>query len=435
MDRGGTRAVAVWHRRAGKDLTGAHQIAKSAFQRTGLYWHLLPTQRQGRKVVWDAITGSGERLIDHVFPPECRAGEPNQTDMKIPLRSGSLYQVVGSDNYDSLVGSNPVGVLFSEWSLSDPRAWEFVRPILRENNGWAAFIYTPRGYNHGFDLYQISRENRAWFSSVKTITDTGVLTSADMDEERRAGMPEELIQQEYYCDFSSASVGSVLGQYVAAAEREGRITEKGVWDEKGAPVVVSLDLGFRDSTAVWFWQVRADGIGLIDYEEESGLEAQDWIDKLKLKPYEIEKVYLPRDAKAKTFSTRYSAEEQFIASGLPTVVLPVMRVADRINAARSLFPRCVFQREMCSRGLAALRAWGYTWDESRKMFSREPFHDWASHGGDAFTYGASVLAHHFKPIKNPETEPMVVAGAHYAFTLEQLHENDHQSDGRLRERI
>ena len=90
---------------------------------------------------------------------------------------------------------------------------------------------------------------------------------------------------------------------------------------------------------------------------------------------------------------------------------------------------------MCSRGFAALRAWGYTWDEARKMFSREPFHDWASHGGDAFTYGASVLAHHFKPVKNEETEPMTIAGAHYAFTLEQLHEDTHPSGGRLRERV
>ena len=434
MDRGGTRAACVWHRRAGKDLTGAHQIAKSAFQRTGLYWHLLPTQRQGRKVVWDAITGNGERLIDHVFPPEVRSGEPNSTDMKIPLRSGSLYQVVGSDNYDSLVGSNPVGVLFSEWSLADPRAWEFVRPILRENGGWAIFIFTPRGYNHSFDLWQMSRQNREWFSSMKTIEDTAVLTRHDIDEERKAGMPEELVQQEYYCDFASASIGSVLGHYVEAAEKQGRITEKQLYNPN-SPVIASSDIGFRDATAWWFWQVDRESLTLIDYEEESGMETSEWIDKLKMKPYEYEMCYLPRDAKNKTHATRYSTQEQFIDSGLPTTLLPGMRIADRINAARFLFARCTFQRDLCARGLAALRAWSYQWDEERKVFSKEPFHDWASHGGDAFTYGAAVLAHHFKAEKPPEAKVTESRGSHYAFSLDQLHGDNEVQNGRVRERM
>lgn len=434
MDRGGTRAVCVWHRRAGKDLVGAHQIAKAAMQRPGLYWHLLPTQRQGRKVIWDNITFKGERLIDHVFPPEIRAAEPNQTDMKIPLRGGSLYQVVGSDNYDSLVGSNPVGVLFSEWSLADPRAFEFVRPILRENNGWAAFLYTPRGYNHSYDLYQIALRNPEWFVSLKTIQDTGVVSAKDIEEERKAGMPEELLQQEYYCDFSSAAAGSVLGQQLALAEREGRVVDANLWDPDGGPVITSLDIGFRDSTAAWFWQLYPDKVALIDYEEESGLEAQDWIDKLRLKPYEYEMVYLPRDAKAKTFATRHSAQEQFTESGLPTTVLPAMRVADRINAARALFPRCVFHRDLCARGLAALRAWAYLWDPQTKIYSKEPFHDWASHGGDSFTYGASVLWHHFKPATKTVTPEAKMLGANYAFSLEQLHQEDAPS-GRIRGRL
>ena len=434
MDRGGKRAVCVWHRRAGKDLTGAHQIAKCSFQRTGLYWHLLPTQRQGRKVVWDAITGQGERLIDHVFPPEIRAGDPNGTDMKIPLRSGSLYQVVGSDNYDSLVGSNPVGVLFSEWSLADPRAWEFVRPILRENNGWAAFIYTPRGYNHGYDLLQIAKQNPSWYWSIKSIMDTGVLTEADLEEERKAGMPEELLQQEYFCDFASANVGTVLGKGIELADRENRLLENLAWDPDGGPVVVSNDLGFRDSTATWFWQFYPDKIALIDYEEESGMDAEDWITLLKAKPYVYEMIYLPHDAKAKTFATKYSAHEQFIASGLPTTILPRMRIADRINAARVLLPRCIFQKNLCTRGLSALRAWAYSWDDERRVFSKDPHHDWASHGGDSFTYGASVISHHFKPKASAERSAPELHGANYAFTLEQLHQ-DSPGTGRVRARV
>ena len=437
FDRGGTRAVMVWHRRAGKDLTMLHQTAKMAHQRIGTYWHLLPTQRQGRKIVWDGITGDGKRIIDHVFPPELRDGDPNSTDMKIKLKCGSVHQVVGSDGFDSLVGSNPVGVVFSEFSLSDPQSWNFVRPILRENGGWAAFIFTPRGYNHGYDIAEIAKKNKSWYFSCRTVDDTGIVSQADIQEERDSGMPESLIQQEYYCSFTSANIGSVLGSYIEDAEKQGRILDIECYDEAGGPVIGSLDLGFRDTTALWVWQIFPDRVALVDYREESGLDAQDWIESIKTMPYEWEGIYLPHDAAAKTFSTKYSAQEQFIESGLPTHILPRMRISDRINAARTILPQCVFANERVSRGLSALRAWSYTFDESRKMFSKDPLHDWSSHGSDSFTYGATVVAIHFKPkaIAAPKPEHEA-AGGSYAFTLEDLHsDNDAAKNGRITERV
>jgi hypothetical protein len=149
LAKGGKRAVVVWHRRAGKDSVALNWIAQAAVQRTGTYWHMLPEARQGRKVVWDGIDRRGRRMIDQAFPPELREGKPNDTEMRLRLRGGSVFQVVGSDNYDALVGSNPVGVVFSEYSLARPAAWEYLRPILAENGGWAVFIFTPRGQTTG----------------------------------------------------------------------------------------------------------------------------------------------------------------------------------------------------------------------------------------------------------------------------------------------
>ena len=155
-----------------------------AHQRIGLYLHMLPTARQARKVVWDAITKQGERLIDQAFPVELRDGDANNTDMKIKLRCGSIYQVVGSDNYDSLVGTNPVGVIFSEYALSDPAAWNYIRPILRENDGVAIFISTPRGQNHFYEMCEMAKRNDSWFYSFKTYRETGVVSDQDIQEER-----------------------------------------------------------------------------------------------------------------------------------------------------------------------------------------------------------------------------------------------------------
>jgi len=60
--------------------------------------------------------------------------------------------------------------------MQDPRAWDYMRPILRENGGWAIFDYTPRGKNHGYSLYQMARQNPEWYAEVLSISDTGVLT-------------------------------------------------------------------------------------------------------------------------------------------------------------------------------------------------------------------------------------------------------------------
>ncbi|RMD72956.1 MAG: hypothetical protein D6822_00435, partial [Cyanobacteria bacterium J149] len=130
LDSGMKRAVVVWHRRSGKDKTAINFMAKKMFERVGQYFYFLPTYKQGRKIIWDGIDGSGFRLLDHIHP-DLRV-KTNDQEMKIQLVNGSIFQVIGTDNVDSIVGTNPVGCVFSEYSLQDPQAWDFIRPILAE---------------------------------------------------------------------------------------------------------------------------------------------------------------------------------------------------------------------------------------------------------------------------------------------------------------
>lgn len=431
------RAACVWHRRAGKDTASAHQLCKSAHRRVGTYWHVLPTQRQGRKVVWDSYTREGTRFLDAVFPPPIRARDPNSTEMKVPLKCGSTYQVVGSDQYDALVGSNPIGVVFSEWSLTNPRAWDYIRPILRENGGWAAFIYTPRGYNHGWDTKQIAESTPGWFYSFKTIHDTGVLTQKDLDDEIRAGMPEELVRQEFLCDFSAANVGAILGKYIEQAERDGRINDD-VYPAIGeGEIICVLDIGFRDATACWWFQQCREGYAALDYREESGADAADWIDFIKTSRYPPNTVYLPHDARAKTFRTKFTVLDEFLHANFETVrIVPRVLVLDKVNAARSFIQSCWFHKTLCAEGLQALRSWQYTWDEDRKVFSKEPEHNWASHGSDAFAYAGLALGKPRKAtpaVKTPQElarEAVTAHGFHYAMSLNELFEDRARTQGR-----
>lgn len=388
LEGGCKRAVAVWHRRGGKDATALNWTAVQAMQRVGVYWHMLPTLTQARKVVWDGIDRQGRRIIDQVFPRALRCSR-NDADMKLGLVNGSLWQCVGSDNYDSLVGANPVGVVFSEYSLADPAAWDFIRPILAENGGWALFIYTPRGRNHGWRLFNAARHNAGWFAESLSVEDTKAIPLTAIDDDRASGMDEETIQQEYWCSFEAAVRGAYYGKLMVRAEAEKRLGR--VPHDPAYPVITAWDLGFSDSTCIWFAQLVGSEARIIDYYEASGVGLDHYAKILAEKNYVYAEHLLPHDAAASELGTGTTRLETLCKLGIRGRVLPAVRVDDGINAVRMLLPRCWFDELRCARGLDALRLYQREWDDRAQDFKARPRHDWTSHAADAFRYLAMGL--------------------------------------------
>lgn len=386
LEGGGRRAVAVWHRRAGKDSTALNFTATQCMEVPGLYWHMAPTSKQVRKIVWDNIDRQGRRIIDQVFPEEVRSGQNGQ-EMKIELKSGSIWQCVGSDNYDSLVGANPRGVVFSEYSLADPKAWDYIRPILAENGGWALFIYTPRGRNHGARLFDMAKNNPNWFAQKLTVDETNVISAQAIDEERAAGMEEEEIQQEFYCSFDAAIKGSYYGKLINLAEQDGRICS--VPYDPSHPVMTAWDLGIGDSTAIWFVQAIGREIRIIDYYEASGVGLDHYVGVLNQKGYNYYLHILPHDADVSELGTGMRRIDTLKNMGIGRYkILPRASVDDGIHAARMIIPRCFFDAKKCERGIDALRQYQKEWDDKLNMFKQRPLHDWTSHAADAFRYMA-----------------------------------------------
>jgi hypothetical protein len=426
------RAVEVWARRCGKDLVYASIALMLSQSRKGLYLHFLPEFAHARRTLWDGFDNEGNRFIDTVFPYEVRKSI-REDDMRIELHNGAVWQLGGSDQYDRWVGGNPISLVFSEYALAHPKAWEIMRPIVRDNGGHAAFISTPRGYNHLHDMREIAKRTLGWRHSLITAFDAGVMTQAQYDEEVTLGMPEELARQEYLCDFSAANVGAILGKYIEAAEKAGRISLDPLWDMDGADIVVSSDIGFRDTAAFWFWQPVPGGFSLVDYHEGNGMDAEEWIERLQQLPWRIDTFWLPHDARAKTFQSRHSVIEQFVtAYGARRIkVSPPMKSKDKINAARTVLPRCRFDSAACAAGLLGLRDWSFKYDDNRKTYGLEPDHNWASHPADAFCYGAAMLHEHV-PKPTPKQE-RAMQGAHETFTLDSLFaDRERDSYGRRR---
>lgn len=383
FERGGRHGVAVWHRRAGKDSLAVNLAAVKAHERVGTYWHMLPEFRQGRRVIWDAIDREGRRIIDQAFPPAIR-DSINEQEMRIRLKCGSVWQVVGSDNYNSLVGTNPTGVVFSEFSIANPSARDFLRPILAENGGWELYIYTARGRNHGAELYEMAKRNQRWFAQILTVDDTGILAPAVIEDERRSGMPEEMIAQEYFCSFDAASPGTYYGKLLQdAGPRIGRVPY-----DPAAGVETWWDLGVGDSTAIWFAQRVGQEIRLIDYYEATGEGLSHYTKVLGEKPYSFLRHIAPHDIEVRELGTGKSRREIALGLGLTFEVAPRLSLDDGIHAVRSLLPRCWFDAERCARGLSALRDYRKDYDDKLKCFRSRPRHDWTSHAADAFRMGA-----------------------------------------------
>lgn len=397
LEEGGKRGVAVWHRRAGKDSTAMNWTAVAAHQRRGAYWHMLPEQAQGRKAVWDGIDRQGRRMIDQAFPSPLR-NSVNKQEMKIELKCGSIWQVVGSDNYNSLIGSNPVGIVFSEYSVADPAAWDYLRPILVENGGWALFIYTARGRNHGAILYEMAKKNKSWFSQILTVDDTGIIPPEAIEEERQAGMSEDMVAQEYYCSFAAAVVGAYYGKQMQAAEEQGRVTK--VAYDPSIPVETWWDLGINDAMSIWFVQRAGVEIHLIEYYEMTGEGLPHYAKELQNRPYVYSQHCAPHDIEVRELGTGKSRKETAESLGIVFVTSPLLPIMDGIDTVRSMLSRCWFDAEKCARGIEAMKQYRKDWDDKLKIFRDRPLHDWSSHGADAFRTGAVARDHKKKtPLK------------------------------------
>jgi hypothetical protein len=382
LDSGIKRAVAVWHRRAGKEKTFINHTAKAAFQRVGTYYYIFPTYSQAKKVLWDGRDREGFPFMGH-FPAQI-VDKKNEQEMRIELVNGSAVQLVGSDNIDSIMGTNPLGCVFSEYALQDPKAWDFMRPILRENGGWAVFDYTPRGKNHGWKLYEMARNNPDWYAEVLTINDTKALTEQDIQAEREAGMNEELIQQEFYCSFEGVQFGAYFGKQLKQAEDEGRITK--VSYEPGIGVETWWDLGIGDSTAIWFTQSIGREVRIIDYYEASGEGFPHFAKTLQARPYVYSRHHAPHDIEVRELGTGRSRKETAQSLGIVFETVENLPLEDGIEAARSFISRCWFDKDKCSRGLTALQSYHKAFDEKLNDWKSYPHHDWSSHAADAFRY-------------------------------------------------
>lgn len=391
------RAIEIAHRRWGKDEVVLDAECELAHKRVGTYWHCLPEYAQARKALWTAVNAhTGKRRIDEAFPLAIREST-NEQEMFIRFKCGSTWQLIGSDRYDSTVGSGPVFIGYSEWALANPSAWAYHRPMLEENGGGAAFITTPRGRNHAKTMYDMAKSNPRWFAEVSTVLDTGALTQAQLDEsltEYIALYGEDLgraqYEQEYLCSFNAAIMGAFYAREMVNVRTSGRVGN--IMPLMDRPVHTAWDLGVEDSTAIWWFQVVGQQIFILDYYVAHGHGVDHYAEIVRERAEEhgwkVGICFVPHDAKARQWGVPGARTrlESMIAEKLTPQVVPISTDMDGHQAVRKTLPLCVFHTRTEDEGMAALEHYHREWDDQLKTFRMTALHDWSSHGAKAFQY-------------------------------------------------
>lgn len=384
MRNGGKRAVWVAHRRSGKDVTCWEYQIEAAAEVVGTYYYCLPEFTHARRVIWEGMLNDGKRFIN--LAPQELVKSTNESQMKLELVNGSIIQLVGSDQYDRLVGTNPRGIVFSETSIQHPMAWQILRPILAANGGWAIFNGTPRGKNHFYDILQQAKADPSWFWSVDTAATTGVLSEEVLAKER-AEMDPDVYLQEYFCSFDAAIKGAYYSEQLKDLREQKRLCK--VPYEPALPVYTASDPGDVVYSIVYY-QVHGKEVRIIDADEFYSPSPETIFASIKSKPYRTYgKHFFPSDATVKKMAAgQKSHMDQLRDVGLTDMqaLPPQQSKMEGVKLVQSHFSSFWIDEKLEKKVVEPLANYAPTFSANRNTYSSEPEHNWASHMSDGVRY-------------------------------------------------
>jgi phage terminase large subunit len=419
--------VLVCHRRAGKTVSAINELIRRAMEcklQRPRFAYIAPFREQAKRVAWDYLKYYSRPVWED---------RPNESELSVRLLGDRKVMLFGADNADALRGIYLDGAVLDEFGDFRPSVWgNVIRPALSDRKGWAVFGGTPKGRNEFWTVRELARKNPTeWFFLELRASESGLLDQEEIEAARRQLTPDQFAQ-EFECDFMAALPGAYFGKEMVACDREGRITDVSV--DLHLPVHTAWDIGFRDDTAIWFFQVIRDEIHVIDYHASSGQTIEYYTKLVSEKGYRYGVHWLPHDARAKTLASGGKSIVEQLAVGLDLkklAIVPNLEVQDGIQAARKALETTWFDQTKCEEGIEALRQYQREYDEDKKAFRERPRHDWTSHPADAYRMLAVAWQ---KDIKPQEPKPLPIRGitvGHNTVTMDEMWKTAPQPSGRI----
>ena len=380
-------AVLVCHRRAGKTVATICDIIRRAITENkpnGRYAYIAPFYAQAKNIAWDYLLRYAEPAI----------AKANQSELWIELINGAKIRLFGADNPDNLRGLYLDGVVLDEYADMKPRIWgEIVRPLLTDREGWATFSGTPKGHNSFYDIYNAAQKHENWYVKTLRADQSGLIPQNELLD-AQSSMSSNQYEQEFLCSFEAAILGAYYGQEMRRITDLGRITD--IEYDDMFPCHTAWDLGFNDSTSIWWFQVVHGEIRVLDHHSSNGQAIPYYTGLIKQKEEEFGYKYgihwLPHDARAKTLASGGKSIIEQISTKIDIKqlkIVPNLSLQDGIQATRLALNRTWFHNR-CEEGIECLRQYQREWDDDKKVFRDRPKHDWTSHSADAMRYLAIV---------------------------------------------
>lgn len=386
MDSGAKHAILSNHRRGGKDVTCFSYTVREALKVVGTYYYCFPTLELGKEILWDNITtidGKSGYMVDLLCPPEYVVRKHNQ-DHYVQLINGSIIRMKGTDG-GKVFGNDGRGFIFTEWQSHKPEIYDFIRPILRQNDGWSIFNGTMRGMdNHLYKDIQRNKHVPGWYTEWLTPEDTKAyywITPESYPEEYKicinpelegkidpitgklfrniqwevdSGMSYSLARQEYLNEAVSHVEGSYYSFELSEMKIKGRT--KAEWNPE-KPVYTFWDLGGvrldSDKTTITFAQMDScdSDVFIIDYYENTGKLRGHYIDYMSTKPYRYGGHFIPHDGKrSNTWTGEGMAETAKSMYGLDFRYVPKSDlVINDIEIVRRDFKKFHLDMDSCRR--------------------------------------------------------------------------------------
>jgi hypothetical protein len=376
-----------------------------------LFGYVAPFRSQAKSVAWD--------YLKYFSRPITKSS--NEADLIIELLNGAKIRLFGADNADAMRGLGFDGLYLDEYGDFKPSVWgNVIRPALSDKQGWCVFGGTPKGKNQFWNIYETSRKlPNEWFSLSLPASKSKLLPESEL-QAAQAQLAEDQYLQEYECSFEAAIVGAIWGIEMRKVTEDGRITK--VENQIEVKTHTAWDLGHTDDTAIWWYQVIAGEIHIVDYFALSGGTIEEFVSKIKEKPYNYGKHYLPHDARARTLASGGKSVIEQMAVGLGInnlAIVPSLTVQDGIQAVRMALPRCWFDADKCADGIEALRQYQREYDEDKKAFRQTPKHDWTSHPADAMRMLAISWREEPKD-KPPDPSKVLIVGPENEVTMNDM---------------
>ncbi len=396
--RGKRHGVAVVGRQSGKTHCAVFEMVSRALSGPGdcAYALVMPYQSQVRRILWPRLKAA--------LAPFGSLVQFRETDLICTLPNRVKIYALGADN-ETARGLSLRGILVDEFDNISIEIWKSVfLPTLTSHGSesWTLFIGTLSGSaSRLWKLVEAHRNDPEWHVQVTPASEI-VEHDPEFLKGQRLMMGETAYLREYECDPSAPVERSVLGDLMADAHADSRMTSIPI--QRHCMTVASFDLGIRDFTSVWIAQLVGQYVEVVAFHEYGGLGLEDVLNRLGRKNYPLRTLILPHDVKARDVGSGRSRLRLFQDAelGRPEV-LKRGKVEDSLHNARSLLPRCRFDARRCELGINRLKQVQYEWDAKSDTVLNRVKHNDASHAFDAFRYLADWIERHYPRSKLGES--------------------------------